>query len=52
MQVLKIKKKVILTFVITWMDLEGIMLNRVSQKENHFTHVEYKEKKKQRKLKQ
>ena len=28
-----IKKKEILTFAVTWMDLEGIMLSEISQRE-------------------
>ena len=38
-QYLAIKKKEILPFVTTWMDLEGIMLSEVSQTEKDKYHM-------------
>ena len=38
-QYLAIKKKEILLFVTTWMDLEGIMLSEVSQTEKDKYHI-------------
>ena len=40
-----IKKKEILLFVITWMDLDNIMLSKISQTEiNTYLYVKYKKK--------
>ena len=36
---LDIKKKVILPFTITWMDLEGIILSEISQTEKDKYHM-------------
>ena len=36
---LSYKKKEILTFATTWMDLEGIMLNEISQMEKDKYHM-------------
>ena len=33
------RKKEILSFVTAWMDLENIMLSKISQKEQHKYHV-------------
>ena len=39
-----IKKREILPFAMMWMELEGIMLNEISQRKTpyDFTHVEFK----------
>ena len=36
---LAIKKKEMLPFVTTWMDLKGIMLNEISQTEKDIYHM-------------
>ena len=37
--ILTVKKNEILLFLMTWMDLEGIMLNEISQREKDKYHM-------------